>query len=939
MPNPLRCPLRASAALGSCAALACQPMSYSLRVAEDAASALIAIDDGTLRVHAVEVTDRAVRTDAGPGALEHLHVLTYRWTLSELQLSPGELQRAGTGRPIPTPLEALSIDPSTGRSSPAELPSRLASFLLPSLDLVRCANEGGCLGSIDEAEVACTLPCPTPSVPTPPAAPAPPDQPTAPAPPSLTPCPEGWLQSADAVPTCSPRPAPPLRVCGPDEILVPFTETCAPIGTACPAGEFPESRSFPPASEVLFASPSAAPSGDGSVERPFQTIAAALELARPRTLIVLGKGAFRENVAMTEGVTIFGACVRETIIEGVPTENCCINPVESEAANARIANLTIRGYGVMANRSGSLEISDVAIESQGDRGWGITTENDGSVIGTRMKLVGGPDEAFFAYGGSIEVTDAEVVWGGRGAQVAVGGRVELVRVVMRDTRSRSLTTFLSGYEDGSLAVDSSLFQGSGRMGVELEGVTASVSRSLFELRTEDLASEASAIVLTAGASASFTESVLEGSSARLATATASSLTLRDTVVRDFDHDGLIKLDNSSLELDRVWIHDFVGGAIAALGQSTVGLTDTIIEGSILPSSGDVRPLIDIFDHSSLTLSRVFLSSGSGVWAHGASNLTATDLEVTGQRAIELDDESAGAALSILSAARASVERANLHANAGPGLRLDTSSATISDVRIERGAPLVARSGIVAAAAELTARRVELRADRILLLGSRATLSDLTFESDLDHVLLIAEQGSELAADRVLVRRSTSAVQVTSSSARLSDLVLNAADDGVVANGAELDLTRARITAGAFGVALRNGTHASVRDLEARAFSAAGIALDGSNATLAAAELEAAGGRAVNVVESEIIASDISVTGGTHAVAVGDGGALELRKFALERLEQAAISISSTAHLDRARVQDGDARTSGVGILVPSGLDLAHVLVRVRFADNGAAILK
>jgi hypothetical protein len=179
---------------------------------------------------------------------------------------------------------------------------------------------------------------------TPPEQPDLPDPPAPPDPPQLRSweCPEGWLPvehetltDMDGAPFswCEPAPIPRLRfgvyttpledgeaegdrpICEPavdgTYPVVGFAE-CQPLGDPCTDGTFAE---IPP--EVTGARwyvLAGATDGDGTEVRPVGTIAEAVAAADAGDVIVIGAGTYEESVTLDRDLTLWGRCVRDTII-------------------------------------------------------------------------------------------------------------------------------------------------------------------------------------------------------------------------------------------------------------------------------------------------------------------------------------------------------------------------------------------------------------------------------------------------------------------------------------------------------------------------------------------------------------------------------------------------------------------------------------------------
>lgn len=178
-----------------------------------------------------------------------------------------------------------------------------------------------------------------PPVPTPPAEPAPPAWPR------FTPCPAGWREVPDPADPqlviCDPWPEGGPLDCPADAAHFPGEPGCSRVGPPCPAGDFAED--LPEGASVVYVRPGADPDADGSRERPFATIAGALAAAPAEAIVALSKGVFDERVETGSPVTLWGACVAETLIAPADADDQVTLRLSGSFRGLR--NLTVTGPG------------------------------------------------------------------------------------------------------------------------------------------------------------------------------------------------------------------------------------------------------------------------------------------------------------------------------------------------------------------------------------------------------------------------------------------------------------------------------------------------------------------------------------------------------------------------------------------------------------------
>lgn len=251
--------------------------------------------------------------------------------------------------------------------------------------------------------------------------------------------------------------------------------TCAPVGSACPAGDFlgeSEIRALAPsfAGSVVYVSPGS--SGDGTEAAPFGTVAEALDAAHPGDIVALAADTFTEAVVLDKAVALVGACASSTLVDG----SSHTEPgVSITAQGALLANLTVMSAhvgvhvlanadqitlagvevrhtdlaGVLVSSGGATQLSDVVVRdtspSVPDAGRGLVVEA-GTVSLDRLLAEGCRFVGLFASSSTVSVSARDILirdtaegYGqGCGIRVAGGAQVEIERAVLLRNRRAGL---------------------------------------------------------------------------------------------------------------------------------------------------------------------------------------------------------------------------------------------------------------------------------------------------------------------------------------------------------------------------------------------------------------------------------------------------------------------------------------------------------------------
>jgi len=182
-------------------------------------------------------------------------------------------------------------------------------------------------------------------------------------PPVLTPCAEGWREVADEdLVICEPWPEGGPAACSVGDAQFPGQDACTPVGAPCPAGDWPEGL---PTDRPITYVRAGAIGGTGTMDQPFGSISEAISAATPGSVVALAKGTYDAVVRVREGVTVWGACARETILtSSVSGGDGVVNvtSVEAELRDVSIRDSACPGVTV-AGATGHLTLRGVVVSS------------------------------------------------------------------------------------------------------------------------------------------------------------------------------------------------------------------------------------------------------------------------------------------------------------------------------------------------------------------------------------------------------------------------------------------------------------------------------------------------------------------------------------------------------------------------------------------------
>jgi hypothetical protein len=158
----------------------------------------------------------------------------------------------------------------------------------------------------------------------------------------FTPCPDGWREVTDehGITTCDPYPPGGAQDCPVGEIHFLGTPGCSRIGTACPTGDLPEN--LPPGAPVVYVRAGAV-GGDGSAAAPYGGFDAfPIDQLPAGTIVAVGKGTYVVNdLDPAGGVTLWGACVADTVLTSTTPESVLGDGVIASSNAFTVRNLQI----------------------------------------------------------------------------------------------------------------------------------------------------------------------------------------------------------------------------------------------------------------------------------------------------------------------------------------------------------------------------------------------------------------------------------------------------------------------------------------------------------------------------------------------------------------------------------------------------------------------
>lgn len=716
-----------------------------------------------------------------------------------------------------------------------------------------------------------------------------------PAPPIFAGCPAGWTTGDDGE-TCSPYVADARpSTCDASSFQPPGEPSCVPVGTACPAGDWPED--IPAGATTVYVRASASTGGSGTRDSPFSTISAGIAAVSAGGVVVVAKGTYPEAIRVSSGITVVGACAAETFIDPPMLR---LQAVTVQGTDVVLRNLRIRSAGEIISARGA----SASFLAEGL----VLAEANGRCI-------------LLADGATATVRGVAM----RDALAGIVAETGATATVERSVIERAFDAAVSTTGDASHIVVESVRIGETRRttGTFVNAAVSAQSGSLVEVRNSVVSASARNAIKadTMGVvslSGSLVQSVLGVSTA-------------DGYAFEASLGGIIRAE-------RVRIEDAAGAAVVVNGgDSFVEIVDSVIRGAASPDGPEhdsEGAYVRAGGRLTLERSRVsgFRTGGIAVLGEGAT-LVATDVVIHDMRGTL--EGGLGRGLEIGRGGRAELRRVRIERARELGILL-----------IGLGSNLLAEDLVIAGTREQAS---DLHSGRALQVqdGAVADLLRARFEDNLDLVLAVRDEGTTVSATDLVIERVGEDVG-EGRFGRGLELIL----------GADVRLRRARIAEATEVAVLVEGagTELDAEDVSVvatRARSADGAfgrgieVIAGGRLTLARAVLDAnhdaalsasGEGTTVEFVDVEVVgtmaATCDACVAGVSGLGVGatGGASVALRRFIVRDHAALGLQVADGGSLDLAA---GQVTGCPIGANVAiEGYDVRRLLAPdVVFRDN------
>jgi hypothetical protein len=487
--------------------------------------------------------------------------------------------------------------------------------------------------------------------------------------PPLTPsparvCPAGFreIRTDTGVQLCDPWPEGGPLDCPSGSAHFPGEAGCAAIGTACPAGEWPEGL---PTDRTIVYVRAGAVGGDGAVTSPYGAIMQAMTRAPAGAVIAVARGAYSEPVEVFAGMSVWGACPAETVLSTpyVAENETAVGMFRGGSAELR--NVTVRGggaLGVYVDGGSALRLVDVVVD--GASGYGLYATSAGASLQLENVIV--QDVVRFPSGNAgvgAQLTDGAMGTFHRVALlrniegqlfVANGSRATVDLLTARDSLGTGGRTPRAGLgiavqQNAQLTLSASALDGHEAAGILVAEGGTLVATDIAIRDTGDVGviAASAALEVRVGSTATVTGALIERArGAAVILAEDGALTLSDSSIIDTraalggDNSGLgASLEGTShLTLERVLIERSRRAGIVSRDTAALDATDVVVRDTEGSGPRALGVGISLFGmHSTLTRVLVERATMLGLGVSGASaNLDAHDLVVRDTRSDSVD---------------------------------------------------------------------------------------------------------------------------------------------------------------------------------------------------------------------------------------------------------------------------------------------------------------
>lgn len=200
----------------------------------------------------------------------------------------------------------------------------------------------------------------------------------------------------------------PEARCADGTMAIPGETTCREVAP-CGTGTWGD---IPVDGQTVFVDGSfAGATSDGTRERPFRTVQAAVRAATTDATIAIAAGTYREQISPVRPLKLWGRCPSMVTIEGV-SDDPLVPAIDLERP-AELHDLSVRGAstGIAVLYTGGRVLLDrVRVHDTGERGIRVegSTTSPTEVVVQRSLFERNATTAIFSYGSTVSVSDSVI---------------------------------------------------------------------------------------------------------------------------------------------------------------------------------------------------------------------------------------------------------------------------------------------------------------------------------------------------------------------------------------------------------------------------------------------------------------------------------------------------------------------------------------------------
>lgn len=481
--------------------------------------------------------------------------------------------------------------------------------------------------------------------------------------PTLTPspartCPTGFRETHTdtGVQLCDPwQEGGPMDCSGPSAHF-PGEAGCASIGTACPAGEWPEGL---PSDRPIVYVRAGAVGGNGMLTTPYGDVGLAVQRAPRGAVVAVARGTYTGRVELFSDVTVWGACPAETVLttSDIGESETVVGAFLGGSTELRNVTVSVGGaMGIYVDGGSTLRLEDVVVD--GAVGFGLYATAVGSVLNAENVIVRNVGHFPSGHSGiGAEITDGATATFHRVALehnvdgqlvVAFGSSATVDFLSARDSsgagstslrpgtaiavqRSAHLTLSASAIDDGEAA---GIFVGQDATLVatdiairDIGNAGTNLSSAALEVRVGSTATVVGALIERARGTA-----LILAEDGALELSDSAILDTRPSLVADHSGLGATVEDTAHLTLTRVLIDHPRRGGVVIRANTSFDATDVVVRDVEPTGPGGLGVGMSLSGHATLTRVIIERAAVVGLGAIGETSvLDARDVVVRDTR--------------------------------------------------------------------------------------------------------------------------------------------------------------------------------------------------------------------------------------------------------------------------------------------------------------------